>query len=329
MNRENEQNILVFNANNEFELTVRLEQETVWLTQKQMAELFGVQRPAITKHLKNIFLSDELNENMVCSILELTTNHGAMTDKTQTNKVKYYNLDAIIAVGYRVNSKQATHFRIWATNVLREYLLQGYSINEKRLKENKQQFLTALHNLKIVTKDKPLIKSDDVLALVENFADTWLTLDRFDKAEFPENTVQNNQQNIDCDTDDLYRDLQIFKQELIQKNEATVLFAQEKNIGTLSGILGSIFQSVFGQDAYPSIEEKAAHLLYFIVKNHPFNDGNKRSGAFAFVWFLTKFNFDFSNKINPQALTALTLVIAESNPNDKDKMIGLIKLLLQ
>ncbi len=323
MKVENTQNVLVFNANNELELHVKLENETVWLTQAQMCQLFNKSKSTINEHIKNVFKECELEEVSTVRNFRIVQVEGQREVERQ---VEHYNLDVIISVGYRVKSQQGTQFRIWATQRLKDYLLKGYAINEKRLAENKQQFLTAIADLKLLTQDKERVQKEDILSLVQSFADTWFTLDSFDKAEFPE---QGNEQICESNSDELYQDLEIFKAELINKNEATELFAQEKNNGSLDGIFGNVFQSVFGQDAYPTVEEKAAHLLYFIVKNHPFNDGNKRSGAFAFIWLLTKFNFDFVNKINPQALAALTLVIAESNPTDKDKMIGLVKLLLR
>lgn len=320
MKVENAQNILVFNTNNELELQVKLENETVWLTQAQMCLLFDKDKSTISRHISNIFKESELTQNSVVANFATTATDG------KTYQVDYYNLDVIISVGYRVKSQQGTQFRIWATQHLKDYLLKGYTINEQRLAENKQQFLTAINDLKLLTQDKERVQKEDILTLVQSFANTWFTLDRFDKAEFPEQGIERV---YESNSDELYQDLEIFKNELINKNEATQLFAQEKNKGSLAGILGNVFQSVFGQDAYPTVEEKAAHLLYFIVKNHPFNDGNKRSGAFAFIWLLNKFNIDFMHKINPQALAALTLVIAESNPTDKDKMIGLVKLLLK
>ncbi len=321
MNTKNE--IITFNANNELEISVRMQEETVWLSQSQMSLLFDTSTDNISLHLKNIFKEGELQEKATTEDFSVVRQEGKRQVK---RNIKHYNLDAIISVGYRVSSVRATQFRIWATKRLKDYLLKGYAINEKRLNENKQQFLQALNDLKILTHNKKQIKSDDILELVQSFADTWFTLDSFDKAEFPQ---QGNEQNIDLQAEELYQDLQAFKSELISKKEATELFAQEKRQGSLKGIFGSVFQSVFGQDAYTTVEEKSAHLLYFIVKNHPFNDGNKRSGAFAFIWLLTKFKFDFHDKISPQTLSALTLLIAESNPTEKDKMIGLVKLLLK
>ena len=208
---------------------------------------------------------------------------------------------------------------------MKRYITQGFSINQKRLEENKTQFLKTLEDLKILTQSNQQIETKDILTLIQNFSHTWFSLDSSDKNEFPK---QGTQEAIQTSAEELYQDLMQLKAELIAKDEATELFAQEKNVGNLKGIFGNVFQSVFGQDAYPSVEEKAAHLLYFIIKNHPFNDGNKRSGAFSFIWLLQKAGYQFRDKISPETLTTLTILIAESKPSDKDKMIGIVKLVL-
>lgn len=167
--------------------------------------------------------------------------------------------------------------------------------------------------------------NDEILNLIHSYSDTWSALEKYDKNEFPS---YGTLEEIQLSAKQLAEDLQVLKEELINRGEATTLFAQEKRKGSLEGIFGNVFQTVFGEDAYPSLEEKAAHLLYFVVKNHPFNDGNKRSGAFSFIWFLNKTGVNFEKQINPQTLTTLTLLIAQSNPADKNKMIGIVKLLL-
>ena len=186
-------------------------------------------------------------------------------------------------------------------------------------------FLKTIEDLKLLTENVSQIDTKDLLSLIESFSNTWFSLDKYDKSVFP--TIGTKQELL-INATDLLDDILVLKRDLIQKNEATELFAQEKQQGSLQGILGNVYQTIFGQDAYETIEEKAAHLLYFIIKNHPFNDGNKRSGAFAFIWFLKKAGIQFEQKINPAALTALTLLIAESNPSEKDKMIGIVLLLL-
>ena len=288
----------------------------------EIANLFGVQKAAISKHLINIFKEKELDKSSSVSVLETVQNEGKRTVK---RKIEYYNLDAIISVGYRVNSKNATEFRIWATETLKQHITQGYTINQKILESNKKQFLQTLNDLKILTQNNSIVEAKDVLSLIQSFTNTFFTLEKFDKSDFK---IKGEISDIKASAKELKNDIELLKNNLRNKGEASELFAKEKRQGSLEGIYGNVFQSVFGQDAYPSTEEKAAYLLYFIVKNHPFNDGNKRSGAFAFVWLLQKANYNFAHKISPETLTTLTLLIATSNPSEKDKMIGLTLLLL-
>lgn len=304
------------------------ENETLIANINQVAELFGVQKAAISKHLNNIFKEGELEEKVAVSILETTTRHGAIAGKTQTHKVKFYNLDAIIAVGYRVNSKQATNFRIWATKILKTYLLNGYAVNKKHIAKNYEKFIKTLNEIKTLSAKK---KDSDLnpffaIDLVKGFAETWLSLDAYDKDNLKIDNVTKDQ--ITLSAKDLAAGIANLKSELIKKREATEIFAKERSKDALEGIIGNVMQSFGGDDLYESLEEKAAHLFYFIVKNHPFTDGNKRSGAFSFVWFLQKFSLIDVKKIDPQTLTALTLLIAESDPKDKDKMVGLVMMLL-
>lgn len=301
------------------QLEVKLEQETVWLNRQQISELFNRDVKTIGKHINNVFKDKELNKESVIANFATTASDG------KTYQVQYYNLDVIISVGYRVKSKEGVQFRQWATKRLKDYLIQGYAINQKVLEQNKKQFLKTLEDLKLLSQNNDLIETTAILSLIESFSATFFALENFDNNNFPK---QNNEAQILSTAQELKQDLEILKQELIKKGEATDLFSQEKKQGNLQGIYGNVFQSVFGQDAYPSVEEKAAHLLYFIVKNHPFNDGNKRSGAFAFIWLLQKANYNFTEKITPETLTTLTILIAISNPSEKEKMVGLILLLL-
>ncbi len=326
-NKKTTKQTLVYQAKDgAIELKLDKKNETILANLNQIAELFGVQKAAISKHLNNIFKEGELDEKVVVSILETTTSHGAIAGKTQTHKVNFYDLDAIISVGYRVNSKQATNFRIWTTKTLKRYLTDGVAINKKLISQNHQKFLKAIEDIKTLSQDSKNLKAGDVLDLIKSFSYTWFSLDSFDKCEFPK---QGTKKSISVDAKELEQDIAKLKAELIAKKEATAIFATEKNKGALEGILGNVFQSAFGKDAYPSLEEKAAHLLYFIVKNHPFNDGNKRSGAFAFIWFLRKSGLQFLDRISPETLASLTILIAESNPKEKDKMVGLVLMLLK
>lgn len=294
--------------------------DTIWATQKQISELFDVDVRTVNEHLQNIFKTWELSQEWVIRKFRITASDG------KNYETQHYNLDAILSVGYRINSKTATKFRRWATTTLREHITQGYTINPSRIERNYEQFLKAVENVKKILPTTSWISSADVLDLITLFAGTWFSLDAYDKASLPHEWLSKKE--VEFTAEELGTALWKLKADLIQKKEATELFAQEKQSGNLSGIVGNVMQSVFGEDAYPSIEEKAAHLLYFIIKNHPFNDGNKRSGAFAFVWFLRRSGIDFSHKITPEALTVLALLIAESSPKDKDRMVGLVILIL-
>ncbi len=317
--------IIYQNANNTPQIEIAYEGDTFWLSLNQIAQLFERDKSVISRHIKNILEEGELSEVEIFR----TVAKNATVQKEGTRNIKreivYYSLDIILAVGYRVSSIKGTQFRIWATQRLNEYLVKGYAINQKRLEENKVHFLQTLEDLKLLAQSNQNIETKDVLSLIQNFSDTFFALDSYDKNKFPK---EGKQQDVQASAKELQQDLEQLKLELIKKGEATELFAQEKTNGNLEGIFGNVFQSVFRQDAYPTIEEKAAHLLYFIIKNHPFNDGNKRSGAFSFIWLLHKAKFPFRNKINPETLTTLTILIAESNPADKEKMIGIVKLLL-
>ncbi len=302
--------------------------DTIWANLNQIADLFGVQKAAISKHLKNIYNEKELDKKATVSILETVQREG---DREVVRKITYYNLDVIISVGYRVNSKTATTFRIWATKTLKHHLTKGYTINKKMLRKNHAEFLRAVEDIKLLAGKNEKVFKDDVLELITAFSSTWFNLESYDKQSFPKKGQSQRKVKIEFEkfAQDLYEEIALLKCELIAKKEATELFAQEKQTGSLQGILGNVFQSVFSKEVYQSTEEKAGHLLYFIIKNHPFNDGNKRTGAFSFIWFLRKMNFDFTYRITPASLTTLTLLIAESNPKDKEKMIGLVLLLLK
>ncbi len=298
------------------------DRDTVWGSLQQIAVLFDVKKPAISKHLKNIFQQGELDKESTVSILETVQKEGG---RQVIRKIKYYNLDAILSVGYRVNSKQATQFRIWATKTLKQHLLGGYTINKKRIGRNYEKFMRAVADVKALSPSTNRLQTEDVLELIKAFADTWFSLDAYDKGSLPKSGASKSQATFTAA--ELNVALAELKKKLMKKKEAADIFGRERKGHSIEGIVGNIFQSAFGQDAYPTREEKAAHLLYFMVKNHPFADGNKRSGAFAFVWFLRKSGI-LRASLTPEALTALTLLVAGSNPNDKDKMVGLILMLL-
>jgi prophage maintenance system killer protein len=295
------------------------EKDTVWGSLNQIADLFERDKSVISRHIKNIFRTGELNKNSVVAKIATTASDGKIY------QVDYYNLDVILSVGYRVDSKQATQFRIWATKTLKQHLLKGYTINKKQISKNYQSFTKAISNIKAVLPEKQKVRNEEILELVNVFANTWFSLDAYDKEKFPKKIY--SKKRIEITAEELQDVLQKFKEELKKKKQASELFGQERNKEAIRGVIGSVFQSFGGKDVYPSVEEKSAHILYFIIKNHPFVDGNKRSAAFSFVWFLRKADI-LRVAFTPEALTALTVLIAESNPKDKDKMIKLVLLLL-
>ena len=294
-----------------------LKKDTVWATQAQISELFSISQPVVSRHINNIFKNEEIDKKS-----NMQKMHIANSDKP----VAFYSLDTILSVGYRTNSKVAIHFRKWATKTLRKHLLEGWTINKKQLVKNYQKFQKTLKDIQTLLPENKSIPAKDALELISAFADTWFSLESYDKENFPEKGWTKKQ--VFFTAKELKSSLVQLKKDLISKKQATDLFGQEKTKSAVSGIVGNIFQTFGGQDLYPTIEEKSAHLLYFIVKNHPFTNGNKRSGAFAFIWFLKKAS-NLPASLSPEALTALTLLVAESQPKNKDKMIGLILLLLQ
>ena len=303
------------------ELSIDNKKDTIWANLNQISKLFDKDKSVISRHIKNVFETKELEEGSVVAFFATTAGDG------KTYNVQYYNLDLILSVGYRVNSKQATKFRQWATKILKSYMTDGYVINNNRIKENYDNFLKAIEDIKLLVADNSSLKNNDIIELIKTFANTWLSLDKYDKDVLP--TTGNIEKDTKITAKNFEKDLEIFKNELIKKNEATEFFATERVNGNLENIFCNVFQSFDGIDVYKTLEEKASNLLYFMIKNHPFIDGNKRSGAYSFIWFLKKNNILNINKINPQTLTILTILIAESNPKDKEKMIGLILQILE
>lgn len=302
-------------------LDTKLENDTIWLTQKQMAELFGVKTPAISKHLKNIFSEGELKEEVVISILETTTKHGAMKDKTQIKSTQFYNLDAIISVGYRVNSSRATKFRIWATNTLKEYIIKGYAINEKMLKSKQEQIKTLQSTLNLLTRSlenqiETVGDAQNVAKILDNFAKGLNLLDNFDHKTLDSKGSTEKEAVIIPEQE--YLEI-IYK---MKSEFASDVFGVPKD-GSFASSINQIYQTFDGKDCYPSLEEKAATLLYLITKNHSFSDGNKRIAASCFLYFLDKNNMLYKNNfpiIDSSALFVLTLLIAESKPEEMDIM---------
>ncbi len=293
------------------------DKDTIWGTQKQIVDLFGVDQSVISRHIKNIFEDGEIEQKS-----NMQKMHIANSDKP----VAFYSLDIILGVGYRTNSKVAIEFRKWATNILKEHIIKGYTINKKQIAKNYDNFMQAVTSIQNLLPEHIMLDPKLVLELVKEFANTWVALDAYDKESLK--AIGLTKKSIKFSGQELTTAIVSFRTELIKKKAATEIFAQERSVGSIEGIMGNVLQSFGGKPVYASIEEKAAHLLYFMVKNHPFVDGNKRSGAFAFVWFLRKTKVKGIRNINPSSLTVLTLLIAESRPNKKDQMTALVTTLL-
>ncbi|MEY4474509.1 MAG: hypothetical protein RL248_276 [Pseudomonadota bacterium] len=313
--------IIIYEPADGGHVTVRLEGESLWLTQEQIADLFKRERSVITKHLRNIFRDGELIEESNVQIL-----HIAGSDKP----VKFYNLDAIISVGYRVNSKRGTQFRQWATSVLRDHLMQGWTLDRFRFEHNAAELEAALALVKKAAQSPDLIVETGrgLVEIVSRYTQTFLLLQRYDEGLLtdPNGTAGG----VMLSLGDVRNSIVSLKTDLMSRGEASDLFGLERS-DALAAILGNLDQSVFGEPAYPTIERKAAHLLYFVIKNHPLADGNKRTGAFLFVDFLNRNNAlirDGQPVINDIGLAALALLVAESAPAQKETMIRLIENML-
>lgn len=320
--KENEKNkVVIYQApSGAIGLRGDIKKETIWASLDQLAQLFGRDKSVISRHIRNIFKDSELKRDSVVAFFATTASDG------KTYQVEYFNLDMIISVGYRVNSKTATAFRQWATKTLKDHITKGYTINKKQIVKNYDTFLKAVEDVKSLLPAKNIVGADDALELIKLFANTWFSLDAYDKSNLPGKGATKKKVGITAA--DLVNALKELKNDLLKRKEATEIFGVERDRNNVEGIVGNIFQSFDGKDLYSTIEEKAAHLLYFMVKNHPFVDGNKRSGAFSFIWFLNNAKKLNTARITPEALTALTLLIAESDPKDKEKMTGLVIMLL-
>jgi len=318
--------ILIYKAKDgSQQLEVKLEDETVWLSQKQITELFDRDRTVIAKHIGNIFKEGELKEKSVCANFAHTAGDG------KTYEVQYYNLDVIISVGYRVKSKRGTQFRQWATQRLKDHLIKGYTLNEKRLQQvvqNMQQLEQAVKMIQQSGKSEQLniTEAKGLLEIITNYTQSFILLNQYDSNSLPEAKLNENI-TYEIEYVEAVKAIAELKKQLVKKKEASALFANERD-SAFAGILNSVVQTFGGEYLYKSIEAQAAHLLYFVIKNHPFTDGNKRIGAFMFVWFLEKNKHRFKKsgelKINDNALVALALLVAQSNPDDKELMVKLV-----
>lgn len=297
-------------------LEVPVNEETVWLNRQQMAELFDRDVKTIGKHINNAFL-EELDKQVVVAKFATTTQHGAIENKTQTHMVEFYNLDVIISVGYRVKSKRGVEFRKWANSVLKQYILQGYAVNNHRIAQLGEV-------IKIMKRTEDSLDGKQILSVIEKYSDALEMLDSYDHQ-----TMTRPKGNPATYTLDYEECMQVISQ--MRFGNESELFGKEKD-DSFRGSIGNIYQSFGGQELYPSLEEKAAHLLYFVTKNHSFLDGNKRIAAAMFLYFLDKNGVlfvDGKKLIENHTLVALTIMIAESKPIEKDMMITVIMNCLQ
>jgi prophage maintenance system killer protein len=336
MNESREHNggevVLYQSPDGEVRLDVRLEHESIWLTQKQMAELFGTSTDNVGRHVKNVYAEGELAEEATTEDSSVVQIEGS---RRVRRSVRHYNLDAVISVGYRVNSARGTQFRIWATRMLREHLLAGYTLNEKRLREKGiGEIEQAVSLLARTLTHNELVTGEGaaVLDVVQQYTRAWRLLLEYDEDRLPEAPPRPQTEAFRLTllaARDLIVDL---RAALIERGQATSLFGQERS-NQLAAILGGIEQTFGGQPLYPSTQVRAAHLLYFIIKDHPFADGNKRIGALLFLEYLARNRLlaraDGSQRLADNAMVALALLVAESEPAQKDLMVRLIVNLLE
>ena len=303
-------------------IDVRMENETVWLTQAQMAELFQKTPQNITMHIRNAFNEGELDEQATCKEFLQVQTEGA---RVVRRKVKFYDLDVIISVGYRVKSQRGTAFRIWARNVLKDYLIKGYAINEQLRHEQLGELRQLVRMLGRTIQSQPLLSTDESQALFDVVTDYTYALDTLDNYDYQRLTIEKTTQEerFHATYENAMREINALR----EKFGGSTLFGNEKDDSFHSSI-GQIYQTFGGVELYPSVEEKAAMLLYLVTKNHSFSDGNKRIAATLFLWFLNNngilYNKDGSKRIADNTLVALTLMIAESRTEEKDVMVKVV-----
>ena len=311
-------NEIILFENQNVKLEVNMKDETVWLSLDQMSRLFGRDRTVITRHINNIFKEQELIKKEVCAKFAHTTPHGALTNRTQTRELDYYNLDMIISVGYRVNSKNGIIFRKWANKVLKDYIIKGYAVNQKRLEylEKTIKLIDIAGRIDINLKGN---EAQEIIKVINNYSNALNLLDDYDHKRIikPNGTINENKIN--------YEDCMNIVNKLKFSSDSD-LFALERDNG-VEAIIFDIYQTFDGKDLYSSIEEKAANFLYLIIKNHVFIDGNKRIAATLFIYFLEFYNLlykDGKQVIDNNTLVAITLLIAQSNPKEKEILVDLV-----
>ena len=318
-------NELAFFETGSGSIEVRIEHESVWLSQEQMARLFERERSVITKHLRNVFRDEELVEESVCAKFAQTAGDG------KTYQTRFFNLDAILSVGYRVNSKRGVQFRQWASRILKDYLVRGYALDRQRLEHNARELEAALRLVRRTLSNVELAREagSGLAEIVVRYTQTFLWLQRYDEGLLTD--PRGHPGGALPPLDEARAGIATLKADLVAKGQASALFGLERDDG-LAALLGNLDQTAFGAPAYPTLESRAAHLLYFVVKNHPFADGNKRIGAFLFAGFLHRngrlFGADGSPVVNDVGLAALSLLVAQSRPAEKDVLIRLIMNML-
>ncbi len=330
--KEGQGEVAIYAQGGRISIEVHLEQENVWLSQRQMGELFDKDVRTVNEHIRNIYKESELERDATIRNFRIVRQEG---QRRVEREVEFYSLDVIISVGYRVKSPQGTRFRIWANRILKDYLVRGYALNEQRLKEQTRhveelrQTLTLFQN--VLPEGLGLTEAKGLLQVITDYAQTFVLLNQFDTDRLPAVDFNRNL-TYEITHDEAIVVIAELKRALIERGEASPLFGNRKD-NSFAGILGSIVQSFGNEYVYPSIEEQAAHLLYFVIKNHPFTDGNKRIGAFLFIWFLQRNRYhlkpDGAIKISDNALTAIALLVAQSDPTQKDIMIRLIMNLIR
>ncbi len=321
MDTEKDNKIVIFkNEAGNIEIDVQLKDETVWLSLNQLVELFGRDKSVISRHLINILKEGELDPKETVAKLATVQTEG---NKTVKRQIDYYNLDMIISVGYRVNSKSGIEFRKWANKILKNYLIKGYSINQKKVLDDELKELKQVVGLLSTTLiNQGLVNSagQEVLNLIKSYAKTWEVLLKYDEESLELPKVK--QSSIVIEYQKVKEVINSLRQELVLKNEASEFFGKELD-NALKGIIGNLYQTFGGEELYPAITEKAAHLIYFVIKDHPFVDGNKRIGCLLFLYFM-QINKLSLKSMTSEGLTALALLIAESSPAAKELIIKLI-----
>ena len=320
----NNQIIIYQTEDGQTQVDVRMENDMIWLTRQQIAVLFGRDYKTISKHINNA-LKEELADSVVVAKFANTTQHGAIEGKTQTHEIDYFNLEVITSVGYRVKSKRGVQFRQWANNVLKQYLIKGYAINERMRKEQIGELRQLVGMLGRTIQSQPLLSNDETNALFEVVTDYTYALDTLDNYDYERLTINKTTKEEPFHA--TYENAMEAINGLREKFGGSVLFGNEKDDSFKSSI-GQIYQTFDGEELYPSVEEKAAMLLYLVTKNHSFSDGNKRIAATLFLWFLNNnhilYHPDGSKRIADSTLVALTLMIAESRTEEKDVMVKVV-----